>query len=71
MSDALSRSWNLVKASARVLSAEKGLPVFPLLSGVLVALAGIYTAAVYRCAADGATDGAYFEPALVQSAFRS
>lgn len=33
------------------------------------ALSGIYTAAVYRYAAEGATDG-FFDPALVQNAFR-
>jgi hypothetical protein len=34
----LSRSWNLVKASARVLAADQELLVFPVLSGVLVTL---------------------------------
>lgn len=33
------------------------------------ALTGIYTAAVYRYAAEGATDG-YFDPSLVQNAFK-
>lgn len=41
MFDALSRSWNLVKASARVLSADKELLVFPVLSGVLVTLVSL------------------------------
>jgi hypothetical protein len=36
---------------------------------VLVLLIGIYTAAVYRYAAEGATKG-FFDPALVQNAFR-
>jgi len=38
MFDALNRSWNLVKASARVLSADKELLVFPVLSGLLLVL---------------------------------
>jgi hypothetical protein len=45
-----------------------GLVLLAILQG---ALSGIYTAAVYRYVAEGATDGAYFEPALVQSAFRA
>jgi hypothetical protein len=81
MIERLRNSWELVKASARVLRADSELLVFPFFSGIALvlgyvllavvssALTGVYSAALYQFATTG--EAALFEPRLLTAAFQN
>ncbi len=56
MFEKISKSWNLVKASAKVLSQDKELVIFPIISSIAVVLVsiGFFVPTIFASMADGA-----------------